>query len=83
MSSEFNIGYSHSGCIKLLARLGFEYRKPKALPRVSDVEKQAAFIAFYENLLNNLPADAPFVEPTTVDGVSSVQLLAKIEARNP
>ena len=50
MSSEFNIGYSHSGCIKLLARLGFEYRKPKALPRVSDVEKQAAFIAFYENL---------------------------------
>jgi len=40
-----------------LARLGFEYRKPKALPRVADVEKQAAFIAFYENLLNNLPAD--------------------------
>ena len=53
MSSEFNNGYSHSGCIKLLARLGFEYRKPKTLPRVSDVEKQAAFIAFYENLLNN------------------------------
>ena len=53
---KFNIGYSHSGCIKLLARLGFKYRKPKTLPRVSDVEKQAAFIAFYENLLNNLPA---------------------------
>lgn len=27
--------------------------------------------------------DAPFVEPTTVDGVSAKQLLAKIEARNP
>ena len=27
--------------------------------------------------------DAPFVEPTTVDGVSAVQLLTKIEARNP
>jgi len=26
--------------------------------------------------------DAPFVEPTTVDGKSAVQLLAKIEARN-
>ena len=25
--------------------------------------------------------DAPFVEPTTVDGVSAVQLLSKIEAR--
>lgn len=134
MSSGFNIGYSHSGCIKLLTRLGFEYRKPKALPRVADVEKQAAFIAFYENLLNNLPADeavyfsdavhpeyqskpsygwarkgsnpaiqttpgrgrvnihgalnqetfdAPFVEPTTVDGLSAAQLLAKIEAHNP
>ena len=27
--------------------------------------------------------DAPFVEPTTVDGVSAAQLLIKIEARNP
>jgi transposase len=27
--------------------------------------------------------DAPFVEPTTVDGVSAAQLLTKIEARNP
>jgi transposase len=27
--------------------------------------------------------DTPFVEPTTVDGVSAVQLLAEIEQRNP
>lgn len=27
--------------------------------------------------------DAPFIEPATVDGISAVQLLAKIEARNP
>ena len=27
--------------------------------------------------------DAPFVEPTTVDGVSAAQLLTKIEERNP
>ena len=33
--------------------------------------------------LNLETFDAPFVEPITVDGVSSVQLLAKIEARNP
>jgi transposase len=57
MGAKFGIRYSRSGCIKLLARLGFEYRKPKALPSVADVEKQAAFIVFYENLLNNLPAD--------------------------
>ena len=134
VSTKFGLRYSPSGCIKLLARLGFEYRKPKALPRVVSAEKQAAFIALYERLMGDLGADeavyfadavhpeyqtkpshgwvkagsnpaikttagrgrvnihgalnletfdTPFVEPTTVDGVSAVQLLAKIEARNP
>lgn len=134
ISKEFDLHYSHSGCIKLLARLGFEYRKPKWLPRVASVEKQAEFIDKYDCLLNTLAAyeavyfadtvhpeyqtkpafgwvragskpavhttagrgwvniygalnletfDAPFVELITVDGVSAVQLLAKIEARNP
>ena len=134
IASEFGLEYSHSGCIKLLARLGFEYRKPKALPRAVPAERQEEFIALYTRLLNDLgedeavyfadavhpeyqtkpafgwvkqgshPAvktttgrgrvnihgalnletfDAPFVEPTTVDGVSAAQLLAKIEARNP
>jgi len=134
ISAEFDQNYSHSGCVKLLARLGFEYRKPKPLPRVASVEKQAEFIAQYEDLMNTLRADeavyfadavhpeyqtkpsfgwvkagshpavkttagrgrvnihgalnletfdAPFVEPTTVDGISAAQLLAKIEARNP
>jgi len=133
ISKEFDLHYSHSGCIKLLARLGFEYRKPKGLPRVASAEKQAEFIAMYERLLNELGADeavyfadavhpeyqtkpsygwvkagsnpavtttagrgrvnihgalnletfdAPFVEPTTVDGVSAAQLLAKIEAQS-
>lgn len=134
IAAEFDLDYSHSGCIKLLARLGFEYGKPKPLPRVASAEKQAGFIALYEDLMNTLrpdeavyfadavhpeyqtrpafgwvkagsnPAvkttagrgrvnihgavnletfDTPFVEPTTVDGVSAAQLLAKIEARNP
>ena len=46
------ICHSHSGCLKLLHRLGFEYRKPKAAPRAADAGKQAGFIAFYKNLLN-------------------------------
>ena len=33
--------------------------------------------------LNLESFDAPFVEPTIVDGISSVQLIAKIEASNP
>ena len=49
--------YSHSGCLKLLSRLGFEYRKPKGLPRVAPAEQQAAFIDMYERLLNSLGAD--------------------------
>ena len=134
ISKEFGVEYSHSGCLKLLSRLGFEYRKPKGLPRVAPAEQQAAFIDMYERLLKSLGADeavyfadavhpeyqtkpaygwvkagsnpavtttagrgrvnihgalslenfdAPFVEPTTVDGGSAAQLLAKIEARNP
>jgi transposase len=134
IATEFNLSYSHSGCVKFLARPGFEYRKPKAVPRAADASRQAKFIAFYENLLNSLGADeavyfvdavhpeyqskpafgwvkkgvnaalkttsgrgrvnihgalnlesfdAPFVAPITVDGQSAVQLLAKIEARNP
>ena len=54
VTAQFDLRYSHSGCVKLLARLGFEYRKPKTLPRVADVAKQAEFIAMYENMLNSL-----------------------------
>lgn len=57
VSAEFGLDYSHSGCINLLARLGFAYRKPKPLPRVAPVEKQAVFIALYERLMRELPAD--------------------------
>ena len=57
VAAQFDLKYSHSGCVKLLARLGFEYRKPKALPRVTDTAKQAEFIAMYENMLNSLADD--------------------------
>ena len=43
VEAQFDLNYSHSGCIKLLARLGFEYCKPKAKPRVAVVAKQAEF----------------------------------------
>ena len=53
----FAVAYSHSGCLKLLRRMGFEYRKPKALPRVADEAAQRAFIELYESLLDELPDD--------------------------
>ena len=50
VAAEFGLDYSNSGCIKLLARLGFEYRKPKPLPRVASAQMQAAFIESYGRL---------------------------------
>lgn len=52
----FGLTYGRSGMIKLLDRLGFEYRKPKPLPAIADAAMQAAFIASYEDVLNNLGA---------------------------
>ena len=51
------IAYSHSGCIKLMRRLGFEYRRPKGLPAQADEAKQRAFIKDYETLLRSLADD--------------------------
>ena len=56
----------------MLCRLGFEYRKPRALPRVADEDKQAEFIAFYQDLMTKLASDeavyfADAVPPGTPD----------------
>ena len=134
ITSQYGLEYSHSGCVKLLGRLEYVYRKPRALPKVPSVEKQNEFIEKYDRLMNELQADeavyfadavhpeyqakpafgwvkagsnpavrtttgrkrmnihaaldletfhTPFVAPETVNGVSSVKLLAKIEADNP
>ena len=49
--------YSRSGCIKLMHRLGFNYKKPEQLPTQADEAKQQDFIENYEKLLNNLEAN--------------------------
>ena len=126
--------HSDSGCLKLLTRLEFEYRKPKSIRHVATAEQQAEFLDMCERLLKRMsldeavyfaepvhaeyqtkPAygwvkagcslavtttkgrkrlnihgalnfetfDAPFVEPTIVGSTNALDLLAKIEARNP
>ena len=57
IATEFGPQYSHSGCIKLLARLGFESRKPKPLPKVAPTDKQAEFIARHKRLMSELSND--------------------------
>jgi transposase len=53
----YDVSFSKAGVIKLLHRLGFEYRKPKGLPAKADEAAQAAFIRRYEALLNRLGDD--------------------------
>jgi len=55
--ARFGVEFSRSGLIKYLNRIGFEYRKPKALPAQANVAAQEAFVAAYETLLNGLGAN--------------------------
>lgn len=54
----YDVSYSKAGAIKLMGRLGFGYREPKALPMGADEAAQLAHIEAYEALLNGL--DSPF-----------------------
>ena len=70
IEQEFGLVYeSRSGLIALLHRLGLAYHKPSVIPRKLDEEKQKAFIASHEKLLNSLGDDeavlfADAVHPT-------------------
>jgi transposase len=70
IETQFDLVYAgRSGLIALLHRLGLEYHKPDVIPRKLNEEKQQAFIASYEKLLNSLPDDeavlfADAVHPT-------------------
>ena len=58
IEKECGVAYeSRSGLIVLLHRLGLEYHKPQVIPRKLNEEKQQAFIASYEKLLNSLADD--------------------------
>jgi transposase len=58
IETELAITYdSRSGLVALLHRLGMEHRKPQAVSRKLDPDKQAAFIQQYEKLLNQLGDD--------------------------
>lgn len=52
---------SRSGIIKLLHRMGFEHRKPRAVPAKAEAQRQQAFMADYEALQSALDADEAVV----------------------
>lgn len=49
----FNIRYSRSAVTKLLGRLGFVYKKTKAVPAFAEKQAQEAFVAELETLLQD------------------------------
>ncbi|MCF6274380.1 MAG: IS630 family transposase [Robiginitomaculum sp.] len=53
--------FSKPGAIKLMARLGFVWKKPKLLPLQASPEAQAEFITDYEVLCTELPSDEAIV----------------------
>jgi transposase len=55
----YGVEFTTSGLTKWLHRQRFSYKKPKGIPAKADPEKQAAFIHYYEELLNNTPEDEP------------------------
>lgn len=58
IAQQFGIIYkTRSALIKLLHRLGMDYRKPKAVSAKLDPSRQEAFIKAYNALLNSLCAD--------------------------
>ena len=62
---EFLLDHSDSGCLKLLARLEFEYRKPKSIRHVATAEQQAELLDMCERLLKRMSLDEAvyFAEP--------------------
>jgi len=55
----FAIAYSARGLTKLLKRMGFVYKKPKAIPGKADKAKQEAFLAEYETLKEQKEPEDP------------------------
>lgn len=55
--ARYGVAFSRPGCIKLLHRLGFQYKKPKGLPAQGDAAAQQAFIEKYEKLLRAMADD--------------------------
>lgn len=64
---------SRSGLIELLHRLGFEHRRPQAVPRKMDPARQRRFIADYEALLNGLQDDEMVMFSDAVHPVHGAQ----------
>ncbi len=75
VKADYNITYTVSGMTSWLGVNGFSYKKPKETPFKADLEKQQAFIEYYEDLKKASQEDEPIlfvdsVHPTMATKVS-------------
>jgi transposase len=54
---QFGLEYSPNGLVPLLHKIGFSYKKTKAVPSKADPDRQKKFIRSYKNRLNSLKND--------------------------
>ena len=57
IEQEFNVGYTRSAIIKLMHRIGMEFKTAKAVSSKLDIMEQQEFIDAYSKLLNSLADD--------------------------
>ena len=58
---KYDVHYSPSGCIKLMDRLGFDYKPPSRIPAQAEPDKQKMFINEYNQLQSDLlPSEAVY-----------------------
>ena len=57
IEQEFDVRYTRSAIIKIMHRIGMEFKKPKMVSQKMDVAKQQAFIEMYNKLLKSLSDD--------------------------
>lgn len=57
----FGIDYGKSGLIKLMKRIGFDWKKPESVPSKIDAAVQQRFIDAHEDLRNSLGPDETIV----------------------
>jgi transposase len=54
IQTNFNVGYSQSGAVILIQRMGYVYKRPKLMPGKTDVEAQQKFVEQYHKLVESL-----------------------------
>jgi len=77
VKERFEFEYTRSGLIKLMNRIGFGWKKPKAMPGKIDAEAQRNFIAAHEDLRNCLRPDEAIVYVDAVHPTHQTQFAGR------